>query len=155
MEVQKTSTRLDGRLPVGFYCLLVYHGLLVVIGLKYILDQVLVLETYGFSSETLCMILSSAVWTAALVYASVAMVMRQPQGFLVGMICHFLLWALAMYVFIQFSVLGFVEANFFLGGGVLGLAEFVALLGLISLPFILLSGGGFFYLRRLRKSLLS
>ncbi len=90
----------------------------------------------------------------ALILVSVGMARRSPRAFLVGMICHLLL---AIPAFVAVLVFGY--------GGVSGLlseegagsawAPLILLLALMCLPFALISGWAYFYLRRLRNRLLS
>jgi hypothetical protein len=150
----------DDRLPVGIMWLLVYQGLLV-------LASLFLLVLYGYalvsgfpdsaSGEIPFLVLFLLLlvgWALALAYASVGLTRRRPQGILVGMICHLLLGILAMILLVGYGsvgVLGYLskdrEAKTW--------APLLLFFGLIWLPFVLVSGWGFFYLRRLRKRLLS
>jgi hypothetical protein len=150
----------DDRLPVGIRWLLVYQGLLVLASLYF-----LVLYGYalirGWPSSAsgeipllLLFLLLLVGWAVALAYASAGMTRRQPRGFLTGMTCHLLLGIVALVLLVVYGsagVLGYLskdkEAKTW--------APLLLSFGLIWLPFVLVSGWGFFYLRRLRKRLLS
>jgi hypothetical protein len=136
----------DSRLPAGLIWLLIYQGLLVLVGVYFIVTFGILFVTYqeyGFVLYILVLVC----WGTAISYASVGMIRRRPRAFLVGMICHLLLEIPAVPLMLLFGFMGL----FWEGKGeplFLGFA-------LMWLPFVLISGWGFFYLRTLRKSLLS
>jgi hypothetical protein len=136
----------ESRLPTALILLLIYQGILVLVSLGPLAAW---LEWGLWPFPVL------AGWGVAMLFASVGMARRSPRGFLLGMICHLLLaipallmvlWCGYMYVSMSLE-----EGSFSLSGW----AVFALILALMWLPFLLISGWAFFYLRRLRKSLFS
>jgi hypothetical protein len=143
----------DNRLPAGLICLLIYQGIVVLVSLFFVVNFWLLFLTYRDYSFVLG-ILVLACWATAMSYASVAMMWRSPRGFLVGMICHLILEipALPLLLFLGFEgVVGILSET----GLARGFAEMFLIFALMWLPFVLISGWGFFYLRKLRKGLLT
>jgi hypothetical protein len=89
--------------------------------------------------------------------ASVGIARRRPGGFLVGMICHLLLEILGSAVMLY---VGFMYALAMAADSKAMRDPVVIVLGLLCpvltcLPFVLISGRAFSYLRRIRKRLFS
>jgi hypothetical protein len=153
----------DDRLSVGIKWLLVYQGLIFLASL-----YLTVLYGYalvrGWPSSAsreiplvVLFILLLVGWGMAVAYASVVMARRRARGLLVGMICHLLLGILALVLLMVYGsvgVLGCLSKDY-PGNEAKTWAPLLLFFGLMWLPFVLISGWGFFYLRRLRKSLLS
>jgi hypothetical protein len=148
----------DKRLPASLLSLLIYQWILVSVSLCYALMVVAnFINNGGFSDYIvfgLCMLfaLVSASWVTAMAYASVGMTRRSPRGFLVGMICHLIVTILSVVGFIGIGSVGVLSA-FSSTNEARGFAPLFLLFALMWLPTMLVSGWGFFYLRRLRKSL--
>jgi hypothetical protein len=153
----------DNRLPTGLIWLLIYQGILVLVSLCYVV--VLFIELYGDLYGRLGSVISIADftlgvlaflvlagWGTAMASASVGMIRRSPRGFLVGMICHLLVAILSMVGLIGFCSMG-VLSLLSATNEARGFAPLFLLFALMWSPFALFSGWGFFYLRRLRKSL--
>ena len=141
------------RLPTGLIWLLIYQWILVLVGLYFILTfGVLSIDSgeYGF----VLYIVVLAGWGTAMSSASVGITRRSPRAFLLGMICHLLLEILGLVGLIGFCSVGVLSL---LGGSneARAWAPMFLLFALMWLPFVLISGWGFFYLRRLRKSIFS
>ena len=132
------------RLPTGLIFLLIYQGILVLVCLGP-LAAWLEWGPWPFPLLAACGI--------AMFYASVGMARRSPRGFLLGMTCHLVLAipALLIVLFSIFSGVGLLLQE----GGFGGWSTLMFLLGLMWLPFLLISGWAIFYLSRLRKSLFS
>ena len=135
----------ESRLPIGVVFLLIYQTILGVVflwPLPAALDWGLwtfpVLGGYGI----------------VLILVSVGMARRSPRGFLLGMTCHLLLAIPALLAVLFFGFAGVYEL-LGQGGSGWGWAPLMFLLVLMWLPFLLISGWAFFYLRRLRNRLLS
>ena len=93
-------------------------------------------------------------WGTVVGFASVAIVMRRRGGFALAMICHLLL---AIPGLALLFVLG-VSAFWCLGAAARETQSFAALwflLFLVLLPFVVISGWAFFYLRKIRKCLVT
>jgi hypothetical protein len=106
------NERTDKRLPVGLIWLLIYHWIIVLICLGYLVAAVVILITDRDYVAVLGAVLSILVltcWTTAMVYASVGMVRKMRRGLLVGMICHLLLAILSSVGVATFVVLGIFE----------------------------------------------
>lgn len=132
------------RLPTGLILLLTYQGILVLVSLGP-LAAWLDWGPWPFPLLAACGI--------AMFVASVGMARRSPRGFLLGMTCHLLL-AIPALLIVLFSV--FSGVNLLVQeGGFGGWSTLAFILGLMWLPFLLISGWAFFYLRRLRRSLSS
>ena len=132
----------SNRLPAGLIWLLIYQWILVLVSLYFIVTFGVLFfayREYGFVLYILVLVC----WGTAISYASVRMTRRSPRGFLVGMICHLLLEILGMVMLVAFFAMG------------VGWDPFFLIFALMWLPFVMISGWGFFYLRALRKSLLS
>jgi hypothetical protein len=86
-------------------------------------------------------------------YASVGMMMRSPRAFLLAMICHLLLEIPGLALMLSFGV--------FILGALVGnksaalVAPLFLLFFLMWLPFVAISGRAFFYLRKVRKALMT
>ncbi len=146
----------DDRLPAGLIGVLVYQWLLVLGSLGYVgiaavvllgnlpPDWDLVLGLVGVSIL--------AAWGSALACALIGIMRRSPQGYRLGMICHLLLEVPGLPAVLLFGgafavlLLGNRESRAW--------APLPLLFALMWLPFVLISGWAFFYLRRLRQSLL-
>ena len=145
------NERKDNQLPAGLIWLLIYHGIIVLIGLCYLVAAVVILITdreYG----AVLVILVLTCWTTAMSYASVGMMRKRLRGLLVGMICHLILAILSNAALATFVIMGVLpsllrEKNYF--------GPLFLLFALMWSPFALFSSWGFFYLRRLRKDLLA
>jgi hypothetical protein len=146
------ENRDNRRLP-GLIWLLIYQWILVLVILYFIVTFGMLFITHGDYAFVLYILVLSC-WGTALIFASVGMVIRSPRGFLVGMICHLLLEIPGL-----FAVLGFgfmiILSSLSADPEERGLASMFLLFALMWLPFVLISGWGFLYLRRLRKSLLT
>lgn len=151
------SERNDNRLPAGLIWLLIYHWIIVLIGLGYLVAAVVILfeattdRDYVAVLGAALSVLVLTCWTTAMSYAAVGMMRKRPRGLLVGMICHLIL-----------AILSNVGLGTFCCMGVLswpsrshGWADLLLLFALMWSPFALFSSWGFFYLRRLRKDLLA
>lgn len=139
------NERNDNRLPAGLIWLLTYHGIIVLIGLCYLVAAVVILITdrdYG----AVLVILVLTCWTTAMSYASVGMMRKRLRGLLVGMICHLILAILSSVGLATFATLGILSKDF---------APLFLLFALMWSPFALFSSWAFFYLRSLRKDLLA
>jgi hypothetical protein len=147
------NQRKDNRLPASLIWLLIYHGIIVLIGLGYLVAAVVILITdreYG----AMLVILVLTCWTAAMFYAAVGMMRKRLRGLLVGMICHLILAILSNAGLATFAVLG-VLSLLARGDEAKGWAPLFLLFALMWSPFALFSSWAFFYLRRLRKDLLA
>src|SRR5262249_17438011 len=82
-----------------------------------------------------------ACWGTAMVFASVGMARRRPRAFVAGMGCHLLLLVPGLVCLTVFTFAGWLFDPFFL------------FFALMWLPFVVISGWAFFYLRRLRTRL--
>ncbi|SRR6266852_5254975 len=147
----------DSHQPVGLVLLLIYQWLLVMGSLACV--GVAIVTTWrDWRIDRLEDYLSALVlacWGIALAVASIGITRRRPRGFLLGMICHLILEipALPMMLFVfGTSVYSLLFGS---SGFERGLAWVFLLCALVWLPFVLISGWAFFYLRRLRKSLLA
>lgn len=144
------NDRSGSRLSAGLIWFLIYHGIVVLIGLGYLVTAVVILITdreYG----AVLVILVLTCWTTAMSYAAVGMITKGQRGLLVGMICHLLLAILSNIVLATFAILGFLSG---LNQDGKSWAPMFLLFALMWSPFALFSNWGFFYLRRLRKDLL-
>ncbi len=148
----------DGNRPVGLVWLLIYQCILGVIALALgsaAMVEVLITPEDELLPELLAVVgwPVLACWGIAMGVASIGIIRRSPRGFLIGIICHLLLLipSLSLMVYLGFSYVymsfGDSESR--------GWAPLVGLFALMCLPFVLISGWAFFYLRRLRKSLLA
>lgn len=149
----------EKRLPAGLIWLLVFQWLLVLISLSYaVVFAVFSITERKYSYADIILpilyILVLAPWGASMAYASVQMARRRPRGFLVGMICHLLLLIVSMCWLFCLGSTGILMslAN---NDTTRAWAPLALLFALVWLPFALISGWGFFYLRRLRKDLLA
>jgi len=150
----------DSRRPVGLVLLLIYQWILVMGSLTYAATVEIWTNPPRDWGDWLAVVffLVLACWGIAMGVASVGIMRRSPRGFLVGMICHLLLEILALPQMLFLGFLGIVGAlsepaqGF---GEISQIAETITaiLFALICLPFVLISGWAFFYLRKLRKSL--
>ena len=141
------NERKDNRLPAGLIWLLIYHWIIVLIGLCYLVAAVVILITdreYG----AVLVILVHTCWTTAMSYASVGMMRKRLRGLLVGMICHLILAILSNAALATFAIMGVLPIAD-------GFGPLFLLFALMWSPFALFSSWGFFYLRRLRKDLLA
>ena len=139
------NERKDNRLPTGLIWLLIYHWIIVLISLCYLVAAVVILITdreYG----AVLVILVFTCWTTAMSYASVGMMRKRVRGLLVGMICHLILAILSNAALATFVIMGVLPSGF---------GPLFLLFALMWSPFALFSSWGFFYLRRLRKDLLA
>src|SRR6516225_1429086 len=142
------NERKDNRLPAGLIWLLIYHWIIVLIGLCYLVAAVVILITdreYG----AVLVVLVLTCWTTAMSYASVGMMRKRLRGLLVGMICHLILAILSNAALATFAIMGV----YLLGGShdERAWAPLPLLFALMWSPFAPFSSWGFFYLRRLRK----
>jgi hypothetical protein len=140
----------EDRLPRAVVALLIYHGLLLLASVFFIVTFGVFLVTqheYGF----VLYILALVCWGSAISYASVGMSRRRPGGFLVGMICHLLLAVVGLVGIFSLVVLPFLDGS----KEAREWAPLFLLFALMWLPFVVISAWGFFYLRRLRQSMLS
>lgn len=145
------------RLPVGLNWLLIYQWILILVSLCYALAFVVdFINGGGFSiaefTVGVLVILVLAGWATAMAYASVGMTRRRPRGFLVGMICHLIVAILSVVGFIGIGSVGMFSLRS-ASHEARGFAQLFLLFALMWLPTLLISGWGFFYLQRLRKSL--
>ncbi len=150
-ETASALLRRMKRLPVGLTLLLVYQGFLVLASLFYGGAGVLVAldwGAYGFLWWALVFVACGV----AITWASVGMARRRSWGFLVGMICHLLLGILGL-VWLGFGYLVCLP-HIASSNAAADWAPTFLLFTLTWLP-VLVSGWGFFYLRRLGKSLFS
>jgi hypothetical protein len=94
-----------------------------------------------------------ACWGATMGYASVGMMMRSPRAFLLAMICHLLLEipGLALMLSFGFFIFWALVGN----KGAALVAPLFVLFFLMWLPFVLISGWAFFYLRDMRRRLMT
>ena len=147
------NDRFDNRLPAGLFWLLIYHGIIVLIGLGYLITSVVIFITDLEYAVTL-VILVLTCWTTAMSYAAVGMMRKRPRGLLVGMICHLILAILS-----NAAVASFALASVFLllnrSREAQAWAPLPLLFALMWSPFALFSIWGFFYLQRLRNDLLA
>jgi hypothetical protein len=149
----------DSHRPAGLIWLLIYQWILVVIALFYSWDVIETIAKEGGSTTPvelfllLVAMLVLACWGIAMAVASIGIIRRSPRGFLIGIICHLLLeipgLSLMLYFGFAYVFLSFSDHES------RAWAPLVGLFALMWLPFVLISGWAFFYLRRLRKSLLA
>ncbi len=143
------NERNDKRLSTGLIWLLIYHWIIVFIGLCYLVAAVVILIT-DRDYSVLLVILVLACWTTAMSDASVAVMRKRPRGLLVGMICHLLLAILSNAALVTFAFLGlyslFRDSTW---------APLFLLFALIWSPIALSSSWAFLCFRRLRKDLLA
>lgn len=151
------------RLPIGLIWLLSYQGILVFVSLYFVV--VLFIDLYGDLYHRLGRVISIAdfvlgvleflvlaSWGTAMASASVGMIRRRPRGFLAGMICHLLVAILSTIGLIGIGSVGMFSLRS-ASQEARGFAQLFLLFALMWLPTLLVSGWGFFYLRKLRKSL--
>lgn len=143
------NERKNNRFSASLIWLLIYHGIVVLIGLGYLVASVVILITdreYG----VVLVILVLMCWTTAMIYASVGMMRQRLCGLLAGMICHLLLAILSNVLLAGFATTGvyllFRDPRW---------APLPLLFALIWSPFALFSSWAFFYFRKLRKDLLA
>ncbi len=149
----------DNHQPAGLFFLEFYQWFLVLIALGYSSAVTVFLATgeWKHLGEQLVFLginLVPACWGIAMAIASNGIKRRSPRGFVLGMICHLILEIPALVMILMFLFGGGVNS---LGEGGVGgaFASLGLLCALVLLPFVLISGWAFFYLRRLRKSLLA
>lgn len=145
----------DNRLPASLIWLLIYHGIVVLIGLGYLVAAVVILITdrdYVAVLGAVLVILVLTGWTTAMVYAAVGIVRKRPGGLRVGWICHLLLAILGNVGLATFAFLG-VMSLLNRSHEARAWAPMFLLFALLWSPFALFSSWGFFYLQRLRKDL--
>jgi len=147
----------DSLLPIGLGWLLIYQWILAFCSLAFFSAKMVEIWTqpprdWGHWAE-LSAFLILACWGIAMAVASVGIMKRRPRGFLVGMICHLLLEIIALPVMLFLGIDGliWISDHGFAGA----LAGLFLIFALMCLPFVLISGWGFFYLRRLSKRLFS
>jgi len=147
------NERNDNRLPAGLIWLLIYHWIIVLIGLCYLVAFVVFLITDREYGGALLGILVLTCWTTAMSYASAGMMRKRLRGLLVGMICHLILAILSNAALANCAIVGV----YLLSGShdEKAWAPLPLLFALMWSPFALFSSWGFFYLRRLRKDLLA
>lgn len=145
------NERNDNRLTAGLIWLLIYHGIVVLIGLGYLVTAVVILITDREYGAVLVILVLSG-WTTAMSYAAVGMIRKRPRGLMVGMICHLLLAMLSNIGLATFAILGVLSG---LNQDGKTWADLCLLFALMWSPFALFSSWGFFYLRSLRKDLLA
>lgn len=153
------NKRNDERVPAGLIWLLIYHWIIVLIGLGYLVASVVILITEITDRDYVAVlgaVLSISVltcWMTAMSYAAVGMMRKRRCGLLVGMICHVILAILSSAALATFAIMGVLS----LGGShdAKAWAPLMLLFALMWSPFALFSSWAFFYLRRLRKDLLA
>jgi hypothetical protein len=125
---------------VGLILMLIYQAFLVLFTFYFVVSFLShdYLPVYGF--VPVC----SLCWGAAMTYASIGMIMRSPQAFLVGMICHALLEMIGTVLTCLYSMAAVATHE----------TEYLVI-ALMWLPFLLISGWGFFFLGSLRQRLLT
>ena len=146
-----TSDSKDRRLPTALIWLLVYQWILVLVALYFCCVFILMM---GFGPKVNaadmafgCLeFLVVGCWGTALTIGSIGIAGRSPRGFLLGMICHLLIEISGVPLVLLLVGMSFDPE----GWGLLCLV-----FALMWLPFVLISAWAFFYLRRLRKQLLS
>lgn len=149
------NKRNNDRLPASLIWFLIYHGIVVLIGLGYLVASVVIIITDREYAVVLVTLVLSC-WTAAMSYAAVGMVRKRPRGLLVGMICHLLLAIMSNIGLATFAIGALpLLAYRNLSREWQGFAPLFLLFALMWSPFALFSSWGFFYLRRLRKDLLA
>ena len=162
----------ESRLPGGLILLLIYQWILAVISLGYSGAAIVGLSNFagpplvsldlGLTSSgdpsvpfnyvvMWIQFLVLACWGAAMLFASLGMVRRSPRAFLLGMMCHLPLAIPALLAVLFFGHAG-VSGLLSQQGAGSAWAPLMFILALMWLPFLLISGWAFFYLRRLRKS---
>lgn len=144
------NERNDNRLPAGLIWLLIYHWIIVLIGLGYLIASVVIFITDLEYAVTL-VILVLTCWTSAMSYSAVGMMRKRLRGLLVGMICHLILAILSNAALATFAIMGVLSWSH----DAKAWAPLWLLFALMWSPFALFSSWGFFYLRRLRKDLLA
>jgi hypothetical protein len=126
---------------VGLILMLIYQGILVLFTFYFVVSfgshDYLPVDVLIWVYVLIC-------WGAAMTYASIGMIMRSPPAFLVGMICHALL-----------EMIGIVLACLYSMAAVAMHKTLDLAVALMWLPFLLISGWGFFFLGSLRKRLLT
>jgi hypothetical protein len=132
------------RLPIALVLLLIYQGILVLASLGPLAAWL----EWGPGP-----FLALAAFGIAMLFASVGMARRSPRGLLLGMIVH-LLVAIPALLIVLCSMFFGIEM-LIQEGGFGGWSNLAFILALMWLPFLLISGWAFLYLRRLRKSLWS
>jgi hypothetical protein len=141
----------------GLAWLLIYQWILVMGSLAYAAAAMGALWTESHRDPSywwaVVSLLVLACWAIAMAIASVGIMSQRPRGFLVGMICHLLLEMLALPVMLFLGIGGLIGISQHGWAG--AMAELFLIFALMWLPFVLISGCGFYYLRRLRKRLLS
>jgi hypothetical protein len=148
----------DNRLPASPIWFLIYQWILVLLSLCYAgISVVELFDPQGGVSIAeftvgILVILVLASWGTAIAFASVGMRRKSPRGLLARMICHLIVAILSMVGFITFCSLG-VLSLFSASHEARGFAPMFLLFALMWLPTMLVSGWGFFCLRRLRMSL--
>jgi hypothetical protein len=145
----------DSRLPIGLGWLLIYQWILAIGSLAHASSGMVEGWTDRDSLDWLgvVIILVLVSWGIAMAIASVGIMRQRPRGFLVGMICHLLIEILALPAMLFFGIDGLLGIS---DSGIAGaLAGLFLIFALMCLPFVLISGWGFFYLRMLRKRLFS
>jgi hypothetical protein len=98
-------------------------------------------------------ILVLACWGIAMAVASWGIMRRKSRGFFLGMMCHLVVEILAMPFMLFLGFVGIVGV--FSDHGLGGFGGMFLIFALMWLPFVLISGCGFLYLRKLRKGLLA
>ena len=140
----------DQRLPTALIWLLVYQWILVLVAL-YFCCVFLSIMRFGPKVDAAdtafgCLeLLAVGCWGTAMGIASVGIARRSPREFLLGMICHLLIEIPGVPIMLAFFVMSLASR----------LEPLFLVFGLMWLPFVLISAWAFYYLRRLRKQLLS
>jgi hypothetical protein len=146
----------DSGLPDELIGLLIYQWILVMGSLACAGDWMVGLWTEIQRDPSnwlyVVLLLVLACWGIAMAIASVGITRQRPRGFLVGMICHLLLEILALPAMLFLGFQGVVGIS---DHGGAGFAVLLLPFALMCLPFVLISGRAFFYLRRFRKRLFS
>ena len=125
----------------GLILMLIYQGFLVLFTFYFVVS----LSSHDYLPvDVLISVYVLICWGAAMTYASIGMIMRSPSAFLVGMICHALLEMIGMVLACLYSMAAVAMHK------TLDLA-----VALMWLPFLLISGWGFFFLGILRRRLLT
>ena len=126
---------------VGPILMLIYQGILVLLTCYFVVSfgshDYLPVHVLIWVYVLIC-------WGTAMTYASIGMIMRSPPAFLVGMICHALLEMIGMVLACLYSMAAVATHE----------TEYLVI-ALMWLPFLLISGWGFFFLGILRRRLLT
>lgn len=149
----------DSRLPTGLIWLLIYQWLLVVASLGY--SGAAVVGLCDILSRPFAafdvVVVSSAIlvlagWAVVMIFASVGIRRRSPRGYLLGMIGHLLLGIPALLGALGFGSM-YLLSSVSASKDTRAWAPLFLIFALMWLPLVLLSAWGFFYLRRVCKSL--